>query len=236
MLRGNWCILLFFIAFPSIGFAQQQLYGRVIKKGSREVLQGVNVKNARQDKYNESDIGGNYKIPAETGDTIIFSSAGYRPDTIIVAPYMFTEDFLVPLTPNVVTLVRVEVDEMTNYEQDSIKRRESYAFIFDRKPTKLMNKKSPGDAPGLSFSPISRFSSGEKQKRRFEKHLEEQEKDYYIDAKFSPGRVAQLTRLKDDSLHTFMVRYRPSYEFCRTASSRDILLYINDKLKLFKKG
>jgi len=237
MLRRNCCtLLLAFMAFSFTGFAQQQLYGRIIKKGSREMLPGVNVRNASQDKYNQSDMGGNFKIPAATGDTLVFSSAGYRPDTVIVAPYMFDESFLVPLTANIVALAGVVVDEMTNYEQDSLKRREAYGFIFDRNPVKLMNKKQPGDAPGFSFSPISRLSSGEKQKRRFEKKLEEQEEEYYIDARFSPGHVSQLTGLKGDSLHNFMLRYRPSYHFCRSAGSKDILLYINDKLKEYKKS
>src|SRR5438067_1302356 len=145
MLRRNCCTLLIFIAFPLIGFTQQQLYGRIIKKGSREMLPGVNVQNASQEEHNQSDMGGNFKIAAATGDTLIFTSAGYRSDTVIVAPYMFDESFLVPLTPNVVALARVEVDEMTNYEQDSLKRREDYGFILDRKPVKLVNKNKPGD-------------------------------------------------------------------------------------------
>jgi len=238
MLTGNCrLLLLLLIAFPSAGFAQQQLYGKVVKRGGTEILQGVTVWNASRNQYNQTDMGGNFKITAATGDTILFSSAGYRPDTVIVVPYMFDENYIVPLTPNVVTLARVEVDETTNYEQDSIKRRESYGFIFNRKhPVKLMNEKRPADAPGLNFSPIGYFSTGEKQKRRLEKRLEVQEKEYYIDAKFSPGRVSQLTRLKGDSLHDFMFRYRPSYKFCRNATSKDILLYINEKLTEYKKS
>jgi hypothetical protein len=44
------------------------------------------------------------------------------------------------------------------------------------------------------------------------------------------------TRLTGDSLQLFLRRYRPSYKFCRKANSEDILLYINDKLVLFRKG
>jgi hypothetical protein len=32
-----------------------------------------------------------------------------------------------------------------------------------------------------------------------------------------------------------MVTYRPTYKFCRNASNEDMLLYINEKLKLFQK-
>jgi hypothetical protein len=33
-----------------------------------------------------------------------------------------------------------------------------------------------------------------------------------------------------------MIRYRPTYKFCRTANTMDMLLYINDKLVAFRKG
>jgi hypothetical protein len=237
MLKRNCCILLLLLSFSGAGFAQQELYGRIIKKGSREVLSGVNVSNINQNKYNISDMGGNYKIPARAGDTIVFSSAGYRSDTAFVAADMLSDDYLVPLVPNVVALPNVEVDEMSKYEADSLKRREDYDFLFAKKhPVKLMNGKREGDAPGLNFSPIGYFSSGEKQERNFKKRVLQQEEDYYIDYKFSVTRVAQLTRLTGDSLHTFMLRYRPTYKFCRAATSKDILLYINDKVMAFRKG
>jgi hypothetical protein len=44
-----------------------------------------------------------------------------------------------------------------------------------------------------------------------------------------------VTGLKGDSLQLFMVTYRPTYKFCRSATNEDILLYINEKLKLFQK-
>ena len=73
-------------------------------------------------------------------------------------------------------------------------------------------------------------------KRRLKKRLREEERDYYIDFKFPRARVALLTGLRGDSLQVFMIRYRPSYEFCRRVSTMDMLLYINDKLVLFKGG
>jgi len=45
----------------------------------------------------------------------------------------------------------------------------------------------------------------------------------------------KLTGLHDDSLRLFMYRYRPSYSFCRKTGREDMLIYINDKLKEFRK-
>jgi len=211
--------------------------GKIERRGSTDILIGANVLNLKLGKHNVSDMGGNYKIPANPGDTVIFSSAGYVPDTVVVAGYMLEEKYLVALWPNVTRLQTVVVDETRNYQLDSLQRREDYRFILDKKhPVKLWNEKRLADGPGFSFSPIGFFSRRERQKRHLKKKLQKEEEDYYIDSRFPVARVAQLTRLTGDSLRIFMVRYRPSYQFCRQASSQDIFLYINDRVRAFRKG
>jgi len=231
------CILLIFIAFCPGGYAQQFLSGKVEKRGTTEIIIGANILNLKQGKHNVSDMGGNYRIAVRLGDTVIFSSAGFQPDTTVVAGYMLEEDYLVALRPNVVALQAVTVDESRNYQLDSMQRREDYRFILDKKhPVKLWNEKRAADGPGLNFSPIGFYSKREREKRRLKRRLKQEEEDYYIDSKFPIARVAQLTRLQGDSLRVFMYRYRPSYQFCRGATSQDIFLYINDKVRLFRKG
>jgi hypothetical protein len=235
MLKKNLYIFFSFLAFSSGGFAQQKLTGKIIKKESAEVLTGVNVVNLTMKRYTTSDTSGVYTIPASPGDTIVFSSAGYLPDTAHVALYMLSENYLVPLIPRITALPSVEVEEMGKYQADSLQRREDYGFLLDKKhPIKLMNEKRAADGPGFSFSPLGFFSNREKQKRRLKERLEQEEEDYYIDYKFSVSRVSLLTGLKGDSLRIFMMHYRPSYEFCRSANNQDMFLYINDKLVLFK--
>jgi hypothetical protein len=231
------CFLLFCLGFSSIGFTQSALNGKIYKKGSTEILIAVNITNLSRHKFNVSDLGGNYRIAAGSGDTLIFSSAGYLPDTIIISAPMLEDTYSVYLTPHRVSLPSVQVGEWSNYQIDSLQRRNDYANVYNKKhPVKLWNEKRPGDPPGLNSSPLGFFSKTEKQKRRLKKRLAAEEIDYYIDSRFSFERVARLTRLSGDSLRLFMVRYRPSYKFCRAASNMDIMLYINDKLVLFKKG
>ena len=228
--------LLFTLLAPFAGFCQGQLSGRVRARDSSELLAGVTVRNMTLAVHNISDMGGNFRIRARPGDTLLFSIVGYRTDTLIVSGSMLASDFAVYLATNAVTLPTVKITE-SNYQQDSIERHQEYSWLLDKKhPVKLWNEKRPGDGPGLSFSPIGYYSKGEVNKRRLKKRLREEERDYYIDFKFPRVRVAQLTGLKGDSLQLFLIRYRPSYEFCRRASAMDMLLYINDKLVLFKQG
>jgi hypothetical protein len=248
MLKPNTANLLFLLAFspPAFGqspasvhppaIAQQDLAGKVIKRGGTEIIPNVSIININLKKSNMSDMGGNYKIPARPGDTILFSSASYQPDTVVVSTYMFTESWLVDLKPRVTVLPTANVEEVSNYQIDSLKRRDDYRSLLDKKhPIRLFDEKTQTDAPGLFISPVDYYSKTERDKRRLKRRLKQQEEDHYIDYNFPPARVALLTRLSGDSLQLFLHLYRPSYAFCRKSNSEDILLYINDKLVLFRK-
>jgi len=144
------------LVFSSQSFAQQVLSGRIHKKLSTEVLVAVSVHNLSQQKYNQSDMGGNFRIPAKKGDTIVFTSAGYLPDTTFVNTWMFAEaeGYNVYLTPNMVELPSVRVGEQSNYQLDSIKRREDYSWLDSVHHVKLAGGKTFSDGVGISFSPL----------------------------------------------------------------------------------
>ena len=139
----------YYVVIICIGVSPEafsQLTGKIFRKGSMEVLSGINVKNSTAKKYNTSDMGGNYIVQAQPGDTIIFSSAGYRADTLVANNEVFARGYDVYLAVNVVTLAAVEIDPLGKYLADSIRRREEYAFILDKKhPVKLMNEKRAAD-------------------------------------------------------------------------------------------
>ncbi len=97
------------------GYAQPWLRGKIFKKASSELIAGVTVHNLHRNGYNTSDAGGNYKIVAVRGDTIVFSSAGYRPDTITVTNAMIVNEYDVYLAFNIMVLKSVEVDPLDKY-------------------------------------------------------------------------------------------------------------------------
>jgi len=215
--------------------AQQVLTGKIKRRSGDEMLPSVSVINRTQKKTNISDAGGNFKIIAKPGDTITFTSAGYKPDTVFVSAWMFEEKggYLVALEPNLVELPTVRVDETSNYQKDSIKRKEEYAWVYPVHRRRLIGSETVQDGVGISISPIDYFGARETQRRRLRKRLKQEEIDYYIDFRFPSTYVSRVTGLHGDSLRLFLYRYRPSYSFCRKASNEDILLYINEKLKIY---
>jgi hypothetical protein len=217
----------------SCASAQGLISGNI--KGNSELLFAATIQNITQHRVNTSDLGGNYKIAAQTDDTVIFSHLGYVSDTIVVNSSMFSERLPIELKVKISNLASVDVNEMSKYTLDSLSRREDYDYIFKGKNAKpLWDNKLSGDGRGVNFSPIGHWSASEKQKRKLKERLERDDKEEFIYYKFS-RRVPRLTGLRGDSLITFINTYKPTYEYCLHATSMDILLYINDKLVLFKK-
>jgi len=228
-----WPIYIIFQLFYSGASAQRQISGNI--KGDSEILMSATIRNMTRHMINISDLGGNYRIAAEAGDSLIFSHLGYISDTIVVDNNMFNERLPVELKMKISYLQSVEVDEMAKYRLDSLSRREDYDYIFKNKNAKpLWDNKLSGDGRGVNFSPIGHWSSNEKQKRKLKERLERDDKEEFIYYKFS-RRVPRLTGLTGDSLITFINKYKPAYDYCLNASNLDMLIYINDKLILFKK-
>ncbi len=218
-------MLLFFL--PAI-IAQVKVSGRVYEAND-SLIAGVTVRNKNRVISSYSDWEGRYHIFAEEGDILVFSATGFIPDTVTVMLHML-------LTPHDITLARKSVllegvEVSTSYRQDSIDRHNFYVNVLKKNPVVTR----PANGFGISFSPSRAFSKEAKQKRALKKRLLQQEKDYYIDQSFPVEWVERLTGLKGDSLNLFMHRYRPSYDFCRNTDQQGMLLYINDKLKEFKK-
>jgi hypothetical protein len=225
------CFTLQFILSGAV--AQRQLTG--IIKGNSEILVGVTIENISQDRINISDMGGNYRISAGVGDTVVFSHEGFITDTVVTNEYSFNERLPIELKIKITNLNSVEVNEFSKYTADSLERRQDYDYIFKKTNNKkLYNNKLEGDGHAVNFSPLGHFSSEEKQKRKLKERLEAEDKEQIIYLKYS-RRVPKLTGLQGDSLYLFINKYKPSYEYCLRASNMDILVYINDKLVIFKK-
>ena len=217
------------------GWSQSTLQGKIYDRGYNRVVIAATVQNVNTNALSISDMGGNYKIPVSVGDRIIFSSVSYISDTITVKQSMLTDGVDIYLFQNIIQLEDVGVGGLSKYQTDSISRAEAFADVLGTANSKLVGGKgnTPTDGVGVTFSPISHFSKKEKSLRRFKRKFHEQEEEYYIDSKFPYDYISQITGLKDDSLQTFMLNFRPSYKFCRTNDKAAMLEYINDTYREF---
>jgi hypothetical protein len=208
-------------------YAQEKVSGKIYSSIDSTIkAAAIFNKNLHMPVYSTKD--GSYSIFAKEGDTLIFSAIGFKPDTIIVQFSMLLVPYDITLQRRMITLETVRLT--SSYRQDSLNRRNYYQDIFEK-----TTPRHPENGFGISLSPLTYLSKSAQQKRTLKKRLIKEEQDDYIDRSFPVEWVSSLTNLKGDSLSLFMYRYRPSYSFCRKTDRTDMLIYINDKLKEFRK-
>lgn len=212
--------------------AQQTVSGRIFSGLTDSVVRHATVVNKRTGQLKISGTDGRYTIAAMEGDSLIFSAVGYISDTTIVEFHMLLTDLDITLPQRIISLAEVKVK--SDYSADSLASREYYKHIL-AKQAGITGRNRPEKGFGIVFSPVSHFSRESKQKRNLKKRLLRQEQDDFIDRSFPAEWVARLTGLRGDSLNLFMYRYRPSYEFCRKTDRTEMLVYINDKFREFRK-
>ena len=225
-------IALLLFNFYSDAAAQSVLKGKIYEGETDAVLSAVNIYNVNSKQSARSDINGEYTIAVTEGERVIFSITGFRPDTVIATYSMLLTQYDVALHRQFVLLKPVSVTG--SYRDDSLARRRYYNYLYEKQPG-ITGRNRPADGVGIVLSPLSYFSGEARQKRQLKKRLIKEEHEYYIDRCFPAVWVEQLTGLHGDSLSLFMYRYRPDYSFCRKTSREKMLIYINDKLKEFKK-
>ena len=116
-----------------------------------------------------------------------------------------------------------------NFKQDSIANREQYAKIFNyQKPGIKTTTSDYSGAAGMDldeFINIFRFKRN-KQLKYMQNRLLAQEQENYINFRFNKTLVKRITRLEGKNLDTFMVRYRPDFEFAHNSSTVIFYQYI----------
>jgi len=237
-LRGLLCmasLLMTFLLLSFCGSAQQFLTGKILREGSKEFIVSVSIENKTQRRHDLSDERGTYRIQSMPGDVLVFTHVGYQPDTIIVDTTMLAGDYPIYLEPRAQTLRTVTVGSLSNYQLDSMARREEYAWVYDHTTPPRVERKRAGDGVGISLDLFRNASKEDKDREKLKKRLMREEEEYYIDFRYSRDYVARLTRLKGDSLQQFMMHYRPTYDFCRKAAGVDILVFVNDNFKKYMK-
>ena len=125
-----------------------------------------------------------------------------------------------------------------NYRQDSIENRQHYNKIFNYQKPGVATSINPGSGGvGMDigeFVNIFRFKRN-KQIRRLQTRLLEQEEENYIKYRFNKTAVRRITRLEGADLDHFMVRYKPDFEFTQMATTVEFYQYILNASYQYKK-
>jgi hypothetical protein len=215
--------------------AQRNMLNGVLKDSITHLpIHGVTVSNPITRTKVTTDAKGFFRIAVAPDEILYFLAPSYRIDTLRYS-LLFQNPIELFLTPNGVWLGGVTVEaQYSKYQLDSIERIASFEAAQSQRLQIASALNEGGFGIGINLDRI--FKSKHKQHKRQEALFQRTEERTYIDSRFSAKMVATYTGLKGEKLRQFMIMYTPEYAWLRKHTSQEeVLVYINEKLKIFSR-
>jgi hypothetical protein len=230
--------LFFLLILTSLSVTAQKknhaVWGYLRDSVTYEPIVLASVTNLNTNKTVMTSASGRFTIELSENQVLSFAAVGYHFDTVHYSNlYLLTDTLALILSPLTFSLGNVTVSArgMSRYQLDSMERRKD--FLQDIVTYTIPTVAKANSGAGIALN-LDHFSKHERNKRKAFSFFESNEKEAYIDYRFSGALVTKYSGLKDEKLQQFMQQYRPSAEWLRThTSEEDIKYYINDRLKLY---
>ncbi|THU41804.1 hypothetical protein FAM09_06800 [Niastella caeni] len=185
-----------------------------------------------------TDSLGRYSIYVRETDSIWFSYLGKGTPKYPVSSIPNQQNFEISLHVNVTELKPIMVKQR-NYHLDSIANREEYAkaFNFKKPGLGIVTPSGVGGAVGVDMDQLIEIFQFKRNKRMaaFRDRLIAEEKEKFIEHRFSRALVIRLTQLRGAELDTFMVRYKPDLIFTETATDYEFQSHIKRSFEKYTK-
>jgi len=210
--------------------AQYKVSGTVLDKSKINTVENVRIVSSGG-MFTVTDSLGKYQIDVKPGDSLTFIYKNKPTQQFAVNSISNSQDFNISLHINVeskFSTLKEVVVYSKSYKQDSLENRETYADVFNYERPGFSTSLGPGGTAGADVNElinIFRFKRN-KRLRAFRNRLEEQEQEKYVNYRFNKITVGRITGLSGNALDTFLVWYRPDYEFAALSSELMFNQYI----------
>lgn len=231
--------LLFFLLISTAIRAQFTVSGSVLDKGKINLVPNVKVISTGG-MFDMTDSLGRYSIPVKPGDSLYFVYNNKPTQKFavnkIANPVQFDVSLHVFVESKYSILKEVIVYSKT-YKQDSLENRQTYADVFEYKKPGLSTSITPGGGVGADVNELINIFRFKRNKRlkAFQNRLEDQEREKYVNYRFNKLLVSRITGLKSPAVDSFVVWYRPSYEFAAASDEITFNQYILNAYYHFQK-
>jgi hypothetical protein len=221
----------------SKSFAQYKVKGHVLDSSRIYPIELVTV-HSTGGQTTMTDSTGFYTIGVGEKDSIWFTYLG-RPTPkypVLKITDVTQFDIALRLKSDVMREVRIR---NRNYKEDSVQNRLDYAKAFNfHRPSFGTMTSVTSSGVGFDLDEIIRLFQFRKNRsmEHFRQRLEQEERDKFIDHRFTKGLVKRLTGIvKEEELTDFMKKYRPTYEFAAGTSDYDFQFFIKIAYDEYKK-
>jgi len=225
------------LLLASKSFAQYKVKGHVLDSSRIYPIELVTV-HSTGGQTAMTDSTGFYSIGVAEKDSIWFSYLG-RPTPkypVLKIADITQFDIALRLKSDVMREVKIR---NRNYKEDSTQNRKDYAKAFNfHRPSLGTMTSVTSSGVGFDLDEIIRLFQFRKNKsmERFRERLEQEERDKFVDHRFTKGLVKRLTGIeKEDELADFMKKYRPTFAFAAGTSDYDFQFFIKIAYEEYKK-
>ncbi|MBK0379980.1 hypothetical protein [Mucilaginibacter segetis] len=227
-----WLCVFFLISSFSVFGQQKEIDGIVFNKESEARVAKVNILNTNTGKSVYNNFKGEFKIDVSPGDKLIFSSADYKADTIILKNYSPLAVYMQPL---VIQLKQVDIFDTKISPQKKLEAtKKAYNKIYGSLGDRDLLSVSPGAGVGINIDALYNiFSKSGRNARHLQEVIEADYKQSIIDFRFNKSFVGRVTGLHDPDLSDFMAKYRPGYYFVIAAKDYEFIASIQNNLKRY---
>lgn len=225
---------------PKTGSSQLiTVSGTVFDITKRTPVEAVSVLS-NSGKGTITDSLGKFSLSLNENDSLYFSFLNKSTPKYSVKDIQNPGAFDISIQRKIKELPGVFVKQK-NYRLDSLQNRLDYEKIFDYKKPGLktsMNSSDVNPVAGLDLDELINVFKFKKNKRMlaFQRRLEQDEKEKYINHRFNKGLIRKLTGLNSPEIDSFMVGYRPSYEMAIQFNDLEFGQFIVEAYKYYKAG
>ncbi|HNP53206.1 MAG TPA: hypothetical protein PKK69_01255 [Ferruginibacter sp.] len=223
-------LLLVFLCEARMVKAQFTVSGTVFDQSKVNYVEQVRVVSS-SGVFAFTDSMGRYHIPVRPDDSLYFYYNNRPTQKFAVSAIDDPQHFNIVLHIPVKSRYRL-MEEVTviskSYRQDSLENRQTYAAIYDFQSPRAASSISADGMSGLDldqFINVFRFGYN-KQRRALQKRLLEEEKEKFINNRFSKVFVRRITGIQGARLDSFMIWFRPDFAFTRDSDEITFNQYI----------
>ncbi len=229
------CLFVFILASAPVSAQWFKIKGTVYDSSRNYPLELVSVLST-SGKGAFTNADGVYEIEVTERDSIWFSYLNKPTVKFPVLKILNPFAFDIALRVNITTLKEVKV-RPRNYREDSLQNRKDYAKVFNyKKPALRPSVTNMG--VGFDVNEIINMFRFKRNKSMmaFQRRLLLQEQEKMVDHRFSKALVRRLTGLNGTELDSFILVYRPSYQFTLLTNDYDFQEYIKESYRRYLNG
>jgi hypothetical protein len=183
-----------------------------------------------------TNADGHYEIEVTEKDSIWFSYLNKPTIKFPVARITNPLSFDISIQVNVPVLKEVKI-RPRNYRLDSLQNRQDYAKIFNYQKPRLTPSVS-NMGVGFDLDEIINMFRFRRNKSMlaFQRRLLLEEQEKFVDHRFSKALIRRLTPLTGAELDSFIIVFRPPYEFALLTTDYEFGEYIKESYRRFLNG